>query len=437
VVKFSKDTRTIQPGEYYVAIRGEHFDGHDFIRQAIAKGASGIIVDKDLSTLHVPSHIEIKRVNNTVDYLANMAHQRIAELNTEVIAVTGSVGKTTTKNAIATVLAQAFPIVVSRGNLNTLLGLSLTILNELTSKKQKLIVEMGTYQRGNLARICMAIPPSISVITNIHPVHLERMGTIENIALAKSELVEALSEQGIACLNCDDPLVRQMTSKCRGRVVLYGEHSEAEITPKYITTDIPLLGPYRVSVALAAFSVGYCLGMPADLINRGLTNLKPEKGRLVKLPGINGSEVLDDTYNASPASTLAALEVLKKQSANCRIAFLADMFELGHEEMAGHLQVLNAAIEVVDQLILVGPRMILAARQLSVLRNESVYAFETTDEALVSLQIGSVYQPGLGDVILVKGSASMRMERVVRLLLSPQVDVSNTLVRQEASWQVL
>ncbi len=434
-LKYSIDTRTIQPGEYFVAILGDRYDGHNFIPQAIEKGAIGLIVEKDVTGLGLPAHIVIKQVQDTIHYLAGEAHKLIEKLQTDVIAITGSVGKTTTKNAIATVLRQAFPVVTSKGNLNTLLGLSLTVLNQLSDNKQKLVVEMGTYQKGNIAHLCYFIPPAISVITNIHPVHLEKMGTMENITLAKREAVEALPPKGIACLNWDDSRVRTMADHCRGRAIFYGQQPGADFVPERITVDIPLLGSYKIYPALAAFCVGHCLGLPDNIINQGLSKLTPNKGRLVKLPGINKTTLLDDTYNASLVSTLVALEALSNQPTKRRIAFLGDMLELGDEEAVSHRQIVKSTIEVADRIILVGPRMSLAARQMNTPQDKQIFTFENSNNVVTALKAGQVYQPEEGDCILVKGSAGVRMERVAQCLLSPEIDANSTLVRQEASWK--
>ncbi len=437
MIRFSHDTRSMQPGDYYVAIHGERYDGHDFIPQALAQGAAGLVIERDLpADLVVPHHVEVRRVANSVEYLAQLAKQRIESYGTQVIAVTGSVGKTTTKRALVSVLSRYFPVVTPRNNLNTLLGIALTVVNELTSPDQKLVVEIGMYYRGIIARVCEFIPPLIGVVTSVQPVHLETMGTIENIALAKGELVEALPPHGIACLNADDPRVRAMQDRCKGRVLFYGAHPESDVHPAHITVRLPLLGSYQIYTAMAVIAVGRCLGLSDEQINQGLAELTPEKGRLVPLPGVNGVRLIDDTYNASLTSTLAALEVLSQHETR-RIAFLGDMLELGSEEQASHRAVLTYALEVADQLVLVGPRLALAWQQLAPTPRQPVALFATSQEVVAALADATLYQPTPGDVVLVKGSAGMRMERVVQALLSPELDSHMVLVRQEASWQNL
>ena len=212
---YSSDTRTLQPGDTFVAVRGERTDGHAYLAEAVARGATTLIVENGAAVSGVPGGVEIMRVPDTIVHLGELARRRLAEQRPVVVAVTGSMGKTTTRNAIATVAAQGFPVIAPKGNLNTLLGLSLTVLNELHTAEQGgagavLVAEMGAYQRGDLAQICAYIRPDIAVVTNVRPVHLERMGSIENVALAKGEIVDALTERGTACLNADEPLVAAM-----------------------------------------------------------------------------------------------------------------------------------------------------------------------------------------------------------------------------------
>lgn len=432
--RYSIDTRTIKPGEVFVAIRGDRFDGHDFIKLAVEKGASGLVVEKDISYEAIPSNVDIVEVSNSTEYLAVEAEKRIENLQPLIIGVTGSVGKTTTKNAIASVLKQVFPVTVTQGNLNTLLGISLTVLNQITDKNQKFVAEVGTYQRGNISNICKFIKPSISVVTQIQPVHLETMGTIENITLAKGELVEALDESGTACLNYDDFRVRSMNNRCKGRVVYYGTAPQADVTPDQITTEIPLIGSYKVYPAMAAYCVGQVLGLSNELINIGLANLQPEKGRLAKLPGRNNSVILDDTYNASLVSTLASLDALKNLPAKRRIAILGDMLELGSEEKNAHNQAVKYASQTADIVILVGIRMQAALKENDS-KVEVLACYETSKDAVTALTKKEIHFPISGDLILIKGSAGVRMEYITKLLLDPDIDPKDVLVRQEVGWQ--
>jgi len=435
MIRYTHDTRTLQPGDYYVAVRGERYDGHIFIPEAIRKGAAGLIVDRraaDMRDLEVPPHVELIRVSDSVAYLAREANRHLMRLGCDVVAVTGSVGKTTVKQAIVTVLREAFPVVSPQGNWNTLLGISLTILNELTHSEQKFVTEMGIYYRSDLLQMCSIIPPKIGLVTNVQAVHLDTLGTIEHVALAKSELVDSIGPDGVACLNFDDPRVRAMQSRCRGRVLSFGTQAGADITPERLRADIPLLGSYRTQTALAALSVAECFNMPDEQIQAGLAKLPSEKGRLVKLAGRDGITLIDDTYNASLLSSMAALDTLREQPAGRRIAFMGDMLELGSEEDPAHRAVLERVLDVADQVVLVGPRFARAARHFTPLQ---VATFTDSLTALDALKSGALYAPTAGDVVLIKGSAGIRMERLVAHLLNPELDPRAVLVRQEAGWQ--
>jgi UDP-N-acetylmuramoyl-tripeptide--D-alanyl-D-alanine ligase len=198
---------------------------------------------------------------------------------------------------------------------------------------------------------------------------------------------------------------------------------------------VPLLGNYKTHTALAALSVGTCFGMRDEQMNAGLARLSGEPGRLMRLPGRGGTTLIDDTYNASLSSTLAALAVLHQQPASRRIALLGDMLELGSTEEAAHRAVLQDALAVADMGILVGPRLARAAQELAPAQRQHFHLFADVQAALMSLQAGSIYQASAGDVLLFKGSAGIRMERLVRCLLSPELDPDAVLVRQEANWR--
>jgi UDP-N-acetylmuramoyl-tripeptide--D-alanyl-D-alanine ligase len=429
---YSSDTRTLQPGDTFVAVRGERTDGHAYLDEAAARGAARLIVEA--GTRAVPGGVDVMPVPDPVAYLGELARERLGELRPIVVAVTGSMGKTTTRNAIATVVAQARPVLRPTGNLNTLLGLSITLLNELHDEGRVFVAEMGAYQRGDLAQICEYIRPAVSVVTNVRPVHLERFGSLENVVLAKGEIVDALPASGAGCLNADEPLVRGMAARCRGRVLTYGAGPGAEITPALIRAPIPLLGAYQVYTALAAYSVGRCLGMSDEAINAGIAQMKPEKGRLKRLAGLNGSRLIDDTYNASRDSMMAALEVLAGQPAARRLAVLGDMLELGSVEQAAHREVVARALETTDGVVLVGPRLKAAAEALGVAA-QAVACFANSKEAGAAQAAGQLFAPREGDLILIKGSEGMRMERVTENLVAPEVDRANELPRQDVAWK--
>ena len=431
-MRYSTDTRTIRPGEVYAAIRGERYDGHDFVAEAVEKGARAVIVEQPVS---VPAHVDVIQVTDPIIFLAEEARRKLRARQPAVVAITGSIGKTSTKNAITTVLGGPYSVLATQGNFNTPLGIALTLLNSDFDAETKLVLEMGACRTGDIATLCEFFPPDISVVTNVHGVHLETFGTIENVAYTKGEIVRALPPAGIACLNGDDARVRAMAKESAGQALLYGTAKDCDIHPRLIASSIPLLGDHAIYLALAAFAVGHALGMPHQVINDRLRFLRAEKGRLSKLPGVGGSILIDDSYNASPASTRVALGVLAREPAERRIAFLGDMLELGDASEEAHVQIIEAAARAADHVYLVGSHMHAAYSALPEEALQSVHTFSRSRDVANEMLASSSWKPGPGDVILVKGSQGVRMEYISRALLAPSVDPESVLCRQTKSWR--
>lgn len=432
---YSKDTRTLQAGDIYVAIRGERYDGHAFVGDAIARGAAGTIVERPVDTSGAHEGFTVTQVDNSVRYLAEAARRKVDACMPDVVAITGSIGKTSTRNAIATVLERKFSVVASMGNLNTLLGLSLTVLNAEFESDTKLVLEMGACRRGDIAELCEYFRPSIAVVTNVHGVHLESFGTIDGVARTKGELVQCLRPRGAACLNHDDARVRAMASLHDGPTVFYGRTEGSDVGPDVITMPLPLLGAHAVTNCLAAVAVGQMLGMRAADINAGLSRLTPEKGRMHRLPGRRESVLIDDSYNASPASTAAALAVLGEQQASRRLAYLGDMLELGKDEIAAHARIIRLALEEADVIVLVGDRMAAATGTVPRIQRRRLLCYPTSRDVVAALDADARLQPRSGDVALVKGSQGVRMERISRALLSGDIAPEAVLPRQADSWR--
>jgi UDP-N-acetylmuramoyl-tripeptide--D-alanyl-D-alanine ligase len=429
---YSIDTRTLQPGDTYVAIRGDNHDGHDFIPRAIEKGALGVVTEKDVE---VPDRVEVTRVESTLDYLIEQATRKIRHINPDIVAVTGSMGKTTTKAAISTVLSEAFDVIPSGGNKNTPLGLSLLVINRDFTSETKLVLEMGARFKDDIRELCTYFPPVVSVVTNVRNVHVETFGSIKNIQREKSEIVRALDSDGTACLNGDDPRVLAMADANCGKTITYGTSKTCDVDPDRITVTLPILGEYAVYTALAATCVGVAFGMSNDQINEGLTKIESEKGRLNRLRGRNGSVLIDDTYNASPEATLAALRVLQEQESERRIAFLGDMLELGETEIEEHARVLAEASKLVDAIHAVGEIMKQAAETLPSTQREQTTLHKNSSDLAAALRKGRIYEPRTGDTILVKGSQGTRMERISEALLHPKLTPKDVLPRQSESWK--
>ena len=431
---YSIDTRTLRPGDTYVAIRGEIHDGHDFIPKAVEQGASGVVVEQRVD---VPGGVEVMEVESTLRYLVEQASEKVRRLGPAVVAITGSVGKTSTKTAVLAVLREAFDVVASEGNMNTPLGLALLILNREFSSRTKLVLEMGARLEGDIRDLCTAFPPTVSVVTNVRGVHLETLGSLDGVQREKSEIIRALGAGGTACLNGDDPRVRAMAGLHAGRTLFYGTGADCDVRPERLTATLPILGDHAVYTALAAMSVGLAFGMADEQINRGLEKIEPEKGRLRRLRGREDSVLIDDTYNASPDAAHAALRVLEKEEGRRRIAFLGDMLELGSAEVEEHAGVLTAAAEAVDAVHAVGPIMTRALAGLPAALRERVTAHASSSALAEALRDGGVYAPRPGDVVLVKGSQGTRMERVSEALLHPALDPADVLPRQSESWKAL
>ena len=419
------DSREAGPGDLFVALRGEHHDGHDFIPDAVARGAAGVLASRAVA---VPEGVAFFQVPDVLSALQGLARWWRARHDVRVVGITGSVGKTGTKEFVAAVLGQRFRVLKSPGNRNNEIGLPLALLS-LTPEHQRAVLEMGMYALGEISALCRMARPAVGVVTSVRPVHLERLGTLDAIARAKQELPQSLPPDGWAVLNGDDALVASMALRTPARVLLYGTGPECDVRG----TDVELAGleavrftlhyrgaresvevrqPGRPGLygALAAAAVALTEGLPLTEVAALLRAARPE-GRLRLVAGVHGSTLLDDTYNASPDSVLAALELLE-QAPGRKIAVLGDMLELGSEERRGHETVGRRAAGVVDWLVTVGPRgrIIAEAARAAGLRRVSVC--ETGDEAERLLRTGI----RAGDHVLLKASRGVALDALVARL---------------------
>ena len=387
------DSRTTIPGCLFIALPGERVDGHDFVGHAFEQGASFALVKRDMSAqfpqvdLRQPDSQEsfnnldypvCLRVDDPLKALQETARFWRSKLDVKVVGITGSVGKSTTKELIAGVLSYRYPTHKNEGNLNNEIGLPLTILS-LTKGHQRAVLEMGFYVPGEISFLCEIAKPQIGVITNIGTVHAERAGSQQEIANGKSELVQALPADGVAILNYDDPWVRPMAEKTDARVLYYGLDSQADIWADNIEglglegirfrlhygnevlhLRVPMLGRHSVHTALRAAAVGLADGLDWSEIVAGLRSGHMQL-RLMVVRSESGALLVDDTYNASPQSTMAALNLLEELDGR-KIAVLGDMLELGQYERQGHEMIGIRAAEVADVLITVGERAKTIAR---------------------------------------------------------------------------
>ncbi len=436
---YSTDTRTLRPGDTYVAVRGETHDGHAFVDRAVELGAAALIVDERSvqDGLSMPDGIEAIVVPDTVEHLSELASARVRSSGAKIVAITGSVGKTTTKSSIVAVLAEAFPVVFAKGNLNTPLGLSLTVLNadlDGPSGTTKIVMEMGARMVGDIAELCALFPPAVSVVTNVKAVHLETFGSIEAIEAEKGELIANLAPGGVGVLNADDGRVMAMSSRTSERCVTYGTGDGVDVGPADVTVALPILGVHGVTAAMAATAVGRVFEMTTEQIDRGLMAIQPEAGRLARLRGRGGSTLIDDTYNASPDATIAALDVLMSMPVTRRLAALGDMLELGPDEIVEHRRVLAHALATADQVIAVGPRMAEAAPGVGE-GLDRLRLFADSTQAATAVRSGEVFELTEADALLVKGSQGLRMERVSEAALHPDLDPAAVLARQSEAWK--
>jgi UDP-N-acetylmuramoyl-tripeptide--D-alanyl-D-alanine ligase len=423
-VRAAIDSREVQPGDLFFAIAGERQDGHDFVAQAIGAGATGAVVERPVEA---PDDAALFHVSDSLEALQHLAAWWRRRHEVKVIAVTGSVGKTTCKELTASVLGWKYRTLKSQGNLNTEIGIPLTLLR-LTEEHERAVLEFGMYARGDIALLSKIARPATGVITNVGPVHLERLGSLGAITAAKAELVEALPPQGMAVLNGDDARTGALASRTEARVLYYGlspqcdvhagdvvghnlDGIEFKLTAKSgaVQIRLPLPGKHYVYPALAAAAVALEDGMALSEVADALAESRPELRSRI-LPGPNGATILDDSYNASPASMLAALELLAELPGR-RIALLGDMLELGAAEQDGHRRVGEYAASACDLLLVVGKR----ARPLAEAAeggNAEVRCLGSNAEAIDALR-SELRQ---GDHVLIKASRAMAFEEVVSAL---------------------
>ncbi len=439
------DSRLVIPGSLFVALPGEHVDGHDFVSQVFEQGANYALIQRDVAAAYpcidlregellpdLPEPPLCLRVNDSLAALQQAARFWRRKLDLRVVAITGSVGKSTTKELVAEVLGQRYRTLKNPGNLNNEIGLPLTLLR-LSEGHQVAVLEMGFYVLGEITFLCDLSLPQVGVITNVGTVHAERAGSQEAIAQGKGELVEALppAPEGVAILNRDDPWVRDMAKRTQARVFYYGLDPESDLWADEIQglgldgirfrlhyqnevlhVRVPLIGRHSVHTALRAAAVGLVMGLTWDEILTGMRYGHTQL-RLVAVRTASGALLLDDTYNASPESTLAALNLLDELEGR-KVAVLGDMLELGPYEQMGHELVGKRAAEVVEELITIGNlgKLIAASATVSGLAQTAVHELVDAQAAIEYLKT----HLGAEDIVLVKGSRGMRMEQITAAL---------------------
>lgn len=422
----STDTRTLAPGSLFVALSGERFDGHDFVQEAIRQGAAGLIVSRE--PIGILPHVAVFLVRDTRAAFQDLARFHRRRFHLPVIAVTGSNGKTSTKDMIAAVLSMKLNVLKTEANFNNEIGLSQTLL-KIDDAHQAVVVEMGMRGRGEIAELAGIALPTVGVVTNVGETHLERLGSIENIAAAKAELIEALDEEGTAVLNGDDFYARAMSGKTAARVVYYGLNPEAGVRAVDLKTSaqqvsfdcmagtisfpvtVPMPGIHNAYNALAAIAVGLELGIEPEKVAQGIRHNAPGKMRL-NIRQYGDITVIDDTYNASPLSMSAAIEVLGSVAKGRKLAAIGDMLELGAAAHPAHAKVGEHLASVGVEVVVTLGEMARVAGETA-LRQGVPVAVACRDHVEAIGELRHRLLPG--DTLLIKGSRGMTMEKLLDL----------------------
>ena len=430
--KLSTDSRTLKPGELFVALRGENFDGHNFVQAAAKTSAAGAIVESNWRG-KVPETFALVRAKDTLQAYQQLAANYRKSLALKVVAITGSNGKTSTKDFAAAVLARRFRVTKTEGNFNNHVGMPRTVL-DATSQDEVAVWEIGMNHPGEVAVLSKIAAPDVAIITNIGVAHIEFMGSREAIADEKGALVEAVSVGGTVILNADDPFSARIAARARAKVVLAGatdgtiraaEISQSEDGTEFTILEgahrcraqLPVPGLHMVQNALLAVAAGRVFGVSLEECAAGLAAAPLAKARL-QIKKIGGVEFIDDSYNANPDSMKAALRTLAELPAEGkRIAIFGEMRELGSESERGHREVGETAATLkIDQLIAIGNMAAEIAHGAKDAGLKNTAIVESTAEAAQLL--GEIAAPG--DLVLVKGSRLARTERVIEAFRNSQ-----------------
>jgi UDP-N-acetylmuramoyl-tripeptide--D-alanyl-D-alanine ligase len=424
----SIDSRSLAPGELFVAIAGERFDGHDFLPEAAGRGAAAAVVEREIS---VPPGLALIQVADTTRALAEMARHVRGKAGIPVVAITGSVGKTTTKDITAALLSALGPTLRTEGNLNNRYGLPLTLLR-LAPEHRFAVLELGMSAAGELRELTAIARPDVAVITMVAPVHLEFFDSIEEIAKAKAEILEGLPASGTAVLNADDPQVRRIGEAHRGRVVWFGRHRDHDVSAenwrgtvqgmrfdlriagRSVDVAVPLVGPHFLTSFLAAAAAAHVLGATPEAIAEAALTLRParHRGEVVRLA--DGVTLFDDCYNSNPVAVEAAVVALGLAKGR-RLAFLGDMLELGPSGPDLHRQTGERIAGRLDMIAGVGPlsaSLVEGARRAG---KPEAALHHFPDSAAAAAAAATLVRSG--DAVLVKGSRGVRMEAVVEALV--------------------
>lgn len=436
----SIDSRTMKPGQLFICIKGENFDGHDFLEEVINNKAAGVVLSDSArlpdKSLLVKAKAFAVEVPDTIIALQELAGFHRNTFTIQLIGVTGTNGKSTTKEMIASVVKMKYPPLKTEGNLNNHIGLPLTLLGLHKSHKSA-VLEMGMSAAGEIARLAEIAKPRIGVITNISEAHMIHLKSLKEIQMAKGELFKALPQQGTAIVNVDDPLIPELVDKLRIKKITFGINNKAhvmatDIRPasisgydftlnvgdKKIQITLPLLGRFNIYNALAAAAVGHALGISLEMMKAGLS-IKHKLSQRGESTRYKNMTLLNDTYNANPQSMREAMQMMKEyQVSGRKFMVIGDMLELGDEAEAAHRHLGSEIAQHKFQfLVTVGELAGVAGKAAaqSGMGEDRVKCFDNHQEAVDYLKKNS--QPG--DCLLFKGSRGTHMEKVVNGLMKP------------------
>lgn len=428
----SIDSRTVREGELFVALRGDRFDGHDFVSDAVKKGAWGALVEQSALRLRdaCTGLKNVIYVENTLGSLQELALLHRMSFPIPVVAVTGTNGKTTTKEMTAAILGRSGPVLKTEGNLNNHIGVPLTLLR-LGSTYKSAVVEMGMSGRGEIALLARIACPVAGVITNIGPAHLEFLGSIDAVAEAKAELLAALPQDGVAVLNADDAYFDRLQANVRSKIISFGLGEHADVRAMSIrqegdgtefvliadgqTTPVRLqtVGRHNVYNAVAAAAAALSLGVSHEAVKQGLEEFRPVAMRS-ELKNVKGLKVLADYYNANPASVAAALETLASLGGDRvrTIAVLGDMLELGSGSAEAHREIGRTAARLgIGLVVAVGPSAGYIAEGAKAAGMSDSQVVESQNASQAAAVLRERTHPG--DRVLIKGSRGMKLEKVL------------------------
>ena len=429
----STDSRQVFKGNLFIALKGEKFDSHDFVQKALDQGAAGILVqdEEKINQALVDKAVAVIKVADTLFALGDLAHEWRKRFFIPVIGLTGSSGKTTTKEMMAAIIGRKKNILKTEGNLNNLIGLPKTILR-LTGEHELVILEMGTNTRGEIKRLTQIAVPDIGLITNVGPAHLAGFGSLDVVREEKNDLFLNMSSSGIAIINLDDEAITTAAERWNGRRITFSMSPNADVTVKDIErngvkgvrfnlvvggstqkVEMKIAGLHHVYDAMAAAATAFAVGIDLKTIAEGLAAFRPFSGRMEMIRLHNGAFLLDDSYNANPASVREALLTLKDLKAHHNgYVFLGDMLELGEEadEMHRKIGMLIATIGV-NALFLQGDFSATTAAGAAEggLSPQNIFFLSDKEKGITYLK----EHLKKGDWILVKGSRRMKMEKIV------------------------